>query len=208
MADPRPIRSLLAVLALMATAGAAAGCSAGRSALTSPAGARGPRPEVMVTMGGIETSNLDVRIDRRDSWTQLVFNQALPAAAVSYDLAADNITAERVIDDQLPELASLHPDVVTIWVEGADVRLATPAAEYQTELDALVGGARRAGARQVLLLTPPAEQADLAGGLEPAVAAAAAASGATLVVLPDTSDRYSDAGQRAIAGAVLAAMHH
>ena len=58
-------------------------------------------------MGGIETSNLDVRIDRRDSWTQLVFSQAMPAAAVSYDLAADNITAERVIDDQLPELAPL-----------------------------------------------------------------------------------------------------
>ena len=69
-------------------------------------------------------------------------------------------------------------------------------------------GAHRAGARQVLLLTPPAAQADLSGGLEPTVAAAAAASGATLVVLPDTSHRYSDAGQRAIAAAVIAALRH
>ena len=138
--------------------------AAAGSAVTSPATGSGPQPEVLVTMGGIETSNLDVRVDPRDSWTQLVFSRAMPADTVSYNLAAANITAERVIETQLPELAGLHPDVVTIWVEGADVRLATPPAEYQAELAALVGAARQAGARRVLLLTPPADQTTCRAG--------------------------------------------
>ena len=123
----------------------------------------------------------------------------MPAAAVFVNLAGDNVTAERVIDTQLPELAALHPDVVTIWVESADVRLATPAATYQVELGRLVAGARRAGARKVLVLTPPANEQNLSGGLAASVADVAAQTGATLVKLGDTSDRYTDAGQRRIA---------
>jgi len=185
---------------------AVAACSSpGPAPASAPVGP-GARPTVLVTMGAIETSNLDFRTDRRDTWTQIVFSQATPAAAVFVNLAAQNVTAQRVIDTQLPELASLHPDVVTIWVEAADVRLSTPVVTYQAELAQLVSGARQAGARKVLLVTPPAGQSNLAGGLAAAVAAVAARTGATLVRLGDTSDRYSDAGQRRIASSVIAAL--
>ena len=192
---------LLAVLAV----GAVACTSSGPGLASAPAGTAA-RPVVLVAMGAIETSNLDRRNDPADTWTQLVLTHGMPAAAVFVNLAGDNVTAERVIDTQLPELASLHPDVVTIWVESADVRLATPAATYQVELGRLVAGARRAGARKVLVLTPPASEQNLSGGLAASVADVAAQTGATLVKLGDTSDRYTDAGQRRIADSVIAAL--
>jgi hypothetical protein len=192
---------ILAVLAIAAVA-----CTtAGPSLASAPAGTEA-QPSTLVAMGAIETSNLDRRDDPEDTWTQLVLTHGMPAAAVFVNLAGDNVTAERVLDTQLPELASLHPDVVTIWVESADVRLATPAATYQAELGQLVAGARRAGARKVLLLTPPAGEQNLSGGLAASVAQVAAQTGATLVKLGDTSDRYTDAGQRRIANSVIGAL--
>jgi hypothetical protein len=183
------------------------GCSSSSPTVADAPTGTNPRPAALVTMGGIQTSNLDFQTDRRDTWTQMVFTEAMPTAAVLVNLAGDNdVTAESTIDTQLPDLASLHPDVVTIWVESADVRRSTPAADYQSQLAELVAGARQAGARKVLLLTPARDQQDTAGGLADAVAAAAAQTGATLVWLGDTSDRYSDAGQRRIADAVITAL--
>ena len=187
------------------TSALAACSSVGPNLANAPAGPEAA-PPVLVTMGAIETSNLDFRTDRRDTWTQIAFDQGMPTAAVLINLAGDNITAERVIDTQLPELATLHPSVVTIWVESADVRLATPAATYQAELAQLVAGARQAGASKVLLLTPPASEQNLSGALAASVADVATKTGATLVTLDDTSDRYSDAGQRHIAASVVAAL--
>jgi GDSL-like Lipase/Acylhydrolase family len=190
----------------LSLAGSLAACSSPPPDLTEGRAGNEARPSVLVSMGAIETSNLDFRTDRRDTWTQLVFTHAMPAASVFVDLAGDNITAERVIETQLPELASLHPDVVTIWVEAADVRLATPPSTYQRELTELIAGARQAGARKVLLMTPPASEANLSGGYAGSVAAVASRTGATLVNLDDTSDRYSDDGQRHIADSVIAAL--
>ncbi len=136
-----------------------------------------------------------------------MFTRALPAAAVLVNLAGDNdVTASSALGTQLPQLEGLHPTVVTIWVESADVRESTPPGDYQSELAQLVAGARRAGARKVLLLTPSSDQQDLAGGLADTVEAAARETGATFVNLGDTSDRYSDAGQRRIADDVIAAL--
>ena len=183
----------------------AACTTGGPSHAGAPAGTE-TRPSTLVAMGGLETSNLDRRYDPEDTWTQLVLTQGMPAAAVFVNLAGDDVTAERVIDTQLPELDALHPDVVTIWVESADVRLATPAVTYQAELTRLVSGARQAGAHTVLLLTPPATEQNLSGGLAGSVAQVASRTGATLVQLGDTSDRKTDAGQRHIAASVVAAL--
>jgi hypothetical protein len=204
----RPIRrTRVAVLGAVAVlAMSLAACSSAQSTPAAEPAGPSPTPSVLVTIGGIETSNLDYRTDRRDTWTQIAFAQGMPAAAVLANLAGDDVTAESAVDTQLPELASLHPDVVTIWVESTDVRNGTPAADYRAELTQLVAGARRAGAHRVLLLTPPLDQQNLAGGLADSVAAVAASTGATLVRLDDTSDRYSVAGQRQIARSVVAAM--
>ncbi len=185
---------------------AAAACASGGPGPASAPARTEARPSVLVAMGAVETSNVDRRNDPADTWTQLVLVHGMPAAAVLIDLAGDDITAERVIDSQLPALSSLHPDVVTIWVESADVRLATPAATYQAELSRLVTGARQAGARKVLLLTPPTREQNRSGALAVSVAEVAAQTGATLVRLGDTSDRYTDAGQRRIADSVIAAL--
>jgi hypothetical protein len=202
----RPAATIVAAVAFLALAAAVAGCSSGRSTRASAPVAAGARPEVLVTVGGVETSNVDFRTDRRDTWPQIVLTDGLPAAAVLVDLAGDDVTAAGAVDDQLPSLASLHPDAVTIWVESADVRRATSPATYRAELSQLVEAARRAGASKVLLLTPPASESNLSGGLAATVAEVAAGSGATLVRLGDTSDRYSDQGQRQIADAVIAAL--
>jgi GDSL-like Lipase/Acylhydrolase family len=195
----------LLVVALVLAWVATACTSTGPMATRAPAGATA-RPTVMVALGGSETSNLDFRTDRRDTWTQLVLTQALPAAAVQVVVATGDVTAAQVVAQQLPQLAALHPGVVTIWAETADAAQATPAAIYQAELVQLVAGARRAGATRVLLLTPPPGPPSGPGGLATAVAAAATQSGATLVQLEDVGDRRSDAGQRAIAASVDAAL--
>lgn len=193
--------SLIVAIALLV-----ASCSSSGPSVAAAPSTATTKPVVFVTMGAIETSNLDYDADRLDTWPQIVFAKAMPSSAVFVDLAGGNVTAERVIDTQLPELASLHPDVVTIWVEAADVRLVTPTATYQAELTQLIAGARRAGAHQVLLLTPPRSQPDLTGALAATVAQTASATGATLVHLDDTSDRESNAGQRRIAASVIAAI--
>ena len=204
---PRPRRARSwTVLASGALAVVLAACTSGGPSLAGAPTGTEARPSTLVAMGAIETSNLDRRDDPEDTWTQLVLTHGMPAAAVFVDLAGQNVTAERVIDTQLPELAALHPNVVTIWVESADVRLATPAVTYQSELTRLVTGARQAGARTVLLLTPPATEQNLSGGLAASVAQVASQTGATLVQLGDTSDRYTDAGQRRIANSVIAAL--
>ena len=200
-----PAKRQLATVTVLLMSVVSACSSSGPTVANAPAGSDAA-PPVLVTMGAVETSNLDFRTDRRDTWTQIAFDKGMPAAAVLVNLAGDNITAQRVIDTQLPELASLHPDVVTIWVESADVRLATPATTYQAELSQLVAGARQAGARKVLLLTPPASERDLSGAFAASVAEVASKTGATLVALGDTSDRYSDEGQRRIAASVIAAL--
>ena len=204
-ARPRPAKLLPGAIVVLLMSALAACSSAGPNLADAPSGTA-LDPPVLVTMGAVETSNLDFRTDRRDTWTQIVFDKGMPTAAVLVNLAGDDITAERVIDTQLPELAALHPDVVTIWVESADVRQATPAATYRAELAQLVAGARQAGARKVLLLTPPASEQNLSGALAASVADVATRTGATLVELGDTSDRYSDAGQRRIATSVLGAL--
>ncbi len=200
-----PAKLVLVPVMVLLMSALAACSSTGPHVANAPEGTE-INPPVLVTMGAVETSNLDFRTDRRDTWTQIVFDKAMPAAAVLINLAGDNITAERVIDTQLPELASLHPTVVTIWVESADVRVATPTATYQAELAQLVAGARQAGAHKVLLVTPPANQQDRSGALAESVAAVATNTGARLATLGDTSDRYSDAGQRRIAASVIAAL--
>jgi len=135
-----------------------------------------------------------------------VFAEHLPAGTVYVNLATEGATAASAAAGQVPQAAALHPTVATVWVEAADVRLGTPAAEYERHLRQIVTDLQAAGARQVLLLSPSPTQPDLAGGLATSVQRVASATGATFVDLGDTSGRQDDAGQRRIADAVMAAM--
>jgi hypothetical protein len=160
---------------------------------------------VFVALGGIETLNRS-RDDIADNWPQVVFAEQLPAGAVYVNLATEGATTRSVLHDQLPKAQALHPTVVTVWVEAADVRTGTLTAVYRDQLSLIVRGLQSAGAQRVLLMTPPAGQSDLSGGYAASIRQVANETGAVYVELADTSGRQDDGGQRAIANSVMAAM--
>lgn len=184
----------------------AASCSSGGSGLSTPAppATDGGPSEVLVAIGGGETTNVG-RNDLADNWTQLVF-ATQPPGAVYVNLATDNATIHSALEDQLPQADALHPTVAMIWVESADARLGTPPEEYRDGLTRLVDGVRQAGASRILLLTPALSTTDAGGNLADSIAQVATATGATLVNVGDVSDRGDDSGQRRIADAVGAAL--
>ena len=201
-------RGATAVLAVTAVLVVVSGCSSGGGPHPDPAAAPSVAApgdgQVFVAIGGLETSNED-RDDLPDNWPQLVFASMSPGT-VYVNFGVQGATAASAVADQLPQAAALHPTVATVWVESADVASGTAPTTYQAQLTQLVEGLRQAGAQRVLLLSPSASPTGPAGGLADSVAQVAQATGAQLVDLGDTSGRGDDAGQRAIAQAVEAAL--
>jgi len=195
------------VLVLFVGVTLAAGCSSSGGSTTSdapPETNAGPGV-VYVAVGAKETNNRD-RADLQDNWPQIVFAESIPSGGIYVNLATDDATVQSALDGQLPQAASLHPTIATVWVESSDARLGTPASVYRQKLTALVDGLHAAGATQILLLTPATSTTDAGGDLADSVAQVAKATGATLVALGDVSDRADDAGQRRIADSVSGAL--
>ena len=201
----RARRAVVVVVALAAGAVLTA-CSPAKPADQGPPTTPAPPRQVYVALGGNETLNPARNSDLPDDWTQLVFTQALSTSAVHVDLANGDSTVQNALDVQLPDAVALHPTIATVWVGAADVRNGTGSITFHDELSQLVARLQAAGTRRIILLSQPSTMPTGGGQYTAAVARVARDSGATLVTLGPVPDPLDDAGQRAIAAPIIAAL--
>ncbi len=159
-----------------------------------------------MALGGNETLNAGRRSDLPDDWTQLVFTQALSTSAVHVDLASNDGTVQNALDVQLPDAVALRPTIATVWVGASDVRNGTGSITFRDELSQLVARLQAVGTRRILLLSQPSTMPPGGGEYTAAMGQVARDSGATLVTLGPVPVPLDDAGQRAIAAPVIAAL--
>ncbi len=196
----------VAVSVALAAGIALPGCSPSKPADQGPPTTPAPPRQVFVALGGSETLNPAREGDLPDDWTQLVFTQALNTSAVHVDLANGDGTVQNALDVQLPDAVALHPTIATVWAGAADVRNGTGSITFRDELSQLVARLRAAGTRRILLLSQPSTMPTGGGEYTAAVGRVARDSGATLVTLGLVPAPLGDAGQRAIAAPVIAAL--
>jgi hypothetical protein len=195
---------LLAVAGVLLAVGCGPPKPSSQGPPTTPAAPR----QVYVALGGNETLNLDRNGDLPDDWTQLVFTKAFSTSAVHVNLASGDGTVQNALDVQLPDAVALHPTVATVWVGPSDVQNGTGAITFHDELSQLVSRLREAGARRVLLLSQPSTMPPGGSAYTTAVEQVARDPGAMLVRLGVVPFPLTDAGQRAIAAPVIAALEH
>jgi hypothetical protein len=195
----------VAVFVAVAAGAVLSGCSPAKPADQGPPTTPAPPRQVFVALGGVETLN-SARDDLPDDWTQLVFTETLSTSAVHVNLASADGTVQNALDVQLPDAAALHPTIATVWVGASDVRNGTGAITFRDELTQLVTRLREAGTRRVVLLTQPSTMPSGGSAYTAAVGEVARESGAALVTIGYLPFPLTDAGQRAIAAPVIAAL--
>ena len=107
-------------------------------------------PLRLVTLGDAYTAGTDTGAPKRDSWpAQLV--QAMERGDVRLrlvdNLADSGQTSEYVLDEQLPQVESLHPDVVTVQVGVNDIVARRQFEDYDRNVTRILD--------ELLLILPP-----------------------------------------------------
>lgn len=154
-----------------------------------------------VALGSRETSGLGRRAVR-DVWPQLLYRESLPRRAVFVNLARDQATVTRALDDQLPITRSLDPTIVTLWFGTADAFAATPPDRFAADLERLVRSVSSSGARVIVILGPPPEDGHVDTAPYTAAAAEVARRARLDVVDLRTADVTGEEAQAGVAAAV------
>jgi acyl-CoA thioesterase I len=219
----RITRALATVAAVTALAvgcvACAGGGTVGERALPSVSPS-GPRL-VYVAIGASESVGIGADDPIRQAWTAVFYRLALPRAAVFVNLGIPGATVADALRRQVPEAVSLHPDVVTVFLNANDLIGGVPVSTYRSELTSLLRRVRDGGRAVVLVANlpslrslprfagcpaaSPCEGSPRSGpaldatvrAYDAAVAAAAARAGAIVVDLHAVGaaiDRSGDAG--------------
>jgi acyl-CoA thioesterase-1 len=185
-----PLTLLLALLAAMALA-----CT---DESARPEQSAAP---LYVAIGASDSVGTGARSPASEGWVTLVY-QKMPAGTRLANLGINGLQLRQALDQVLPVALDLRPTVVTVWLAVNDYAAGVPLAAYRddldTLLDALAQGTRArvyvANLPDLTLLPrfgdrpPDALRADVAQW-NAAIAAAAAAHGATLI------DLFADWGE-------------
>lgn len=122
------------------------------------------------------------------------------------NVAVDGYTSRDVVEEELPAIARVKPSFVTVAVGANDIVQGRSIDEYRADVKRILGAARDAGARVVVLPQPdwsrspvaasfgePAALAEAIARFNAALADEARASGATFVDLHSLMRRQADA---------------
>jgi lysophospholipase L1-like esterase len=112
---------------------------------------------VYVAIGGSDARGIGTDNPVRESWPQDLF-RTLPANYRLANLGVPDTTLSAALADQLPVAESLHPSLVTVWINVDDVLSGVPTATYQADLSTLVHALRATGATVLVANTPPLDQ--------------------------------------------------
>lgn len=189
-------RTARAALALLVLLGA---CGLGDPAATPTVTTDPPAVVSYAAIGGDQSGDDQPDSHRRQVWPRLLFREHLPSQAVFALLSRPGATVAEALGSQLPTALELAPTIATVWFTSGDVEQATPVAEYQNDLDDLVGALADRGADVVILIDAgtPSAYTDAAEGV-------AAARDAKVVEVADPEDQARIADQVAEALALPA----
>lgn len=143
-------RLLLPLVALLAVTACAGPVSQSRSAATAPA----PDPLVYVAVGASETVGVGAADPAREAWPRVLRDRELPDATF-VNVGVSGATVRAALDRQVAEALAAEPDVVTVWLAVNDLATLVPVADYERQLQRLVGLLRREGRTEVLVGNVP-----------------------------------------------------
>lgn len=165
------MRRRAAVVAAAALAMAVGACTPTRPAVLPPSTATGP-PPVYVAVGASETTGTGSDQPLRDGWPRVLHRAALPEGAVFVNMGIPGATVAQAINEEMTQAIAAKPNLVTVWLNVNDIIRGVTPADYERQLDTLVGTLRGNGTVRVLVAnTPPLDTlpAYLAGRLIPGV---------------------------------------
>ncbi len=130
----------------------------------------GPVPEVVqpnqvfnaVVIGDVASTSFVGSSTVSTSWAQRWFRNALPRSVTFFNLSSQYMTTDEAVSRSLPELSSLHPQVVAIFLGTGDIEEKVPAAQYAAALAIVVDTVKASGAKTILLGNLPDEIAEAA----------------------------------------------
>ena len=144
---------LLTVLVVAATA-----CTVSKPEVLPPPPATGPAP-VYVAVGASETVGVGSDQPLRDAWPRVLHRSALPPGSVFVNMGIPGATVAQALAHEVAEALAARPNVVTVWLNVNDMTRGVSPAEYERQLDSLVGQLRGDGSIRVLVAnTPPLDQ--------------------------------------------------
>ena len=194
----------------------AGACTGGRDPAPEPAGTAAT-PKTLFVIGSSPTLGRGLEHPTRDSWPQLVLDQAFRPGDVLYNLAMPGGYTSEARAGFDEALGAATPDVVAIWIGGRDDLEDTPIEQFRADLEALATAAGAEGADVVmatLLDGHPSDDRDPA--YNEAIRSVAAAADASLVDLavvdvariPGDDEAFlpNEAGHRTIANEFIAAI--
>jgi len=111
---------------------------------------------VYVAIGASETAGVGTRDPYRDAFPQQLF-QRLDPTALMYSFGLPGETTSGALRDELPGALAVRPTLATVWLNVDDLAAGVPVADYETRLDQIVAGLRRAGAQVLIANTPHLE---------------------------------------------------
>jgi lysophospholipase L1-like esterase len=134
------------------------GCSDGPGAAQLP-----PTPEdpklTYVALGASDALGFGADQPLTQAWPQLLVRRDLPVSVTFVNAAVDGSTVGEALEDQVPLLDGVQPDLATVSFGVNDLRAGVTAERFEAQLDSLVRSARRGGATRVLLANvPPIER--------------------------------------------------
>jgi len=108
-----------------------------------------------VAVGASETTGFGAEEPLRDSWPRVLYRTALPTSAVFVNMGIPGATVTEALRDELPQALTVHPALVTVWLNVNDIVAGVPAADFERDLGTLVRSLRANGATRVLVANVP-----------------------------------------------------
>jgi acyl-CoA thioesterase I len=144
----------IAVLICLGGCGSSSQVGAGAVPSVSPAG----RPLTYVAIGASESFGIGAADPARDAWPQVFYRIALQRAATLVDLGIPGATVAQALSAELPQAETLHPGLVTVWLNVNDITKGVSPGVYETQLEQLLRGLRSGGAEVLVANTPPLDR--------------------------------------------------
>ncbi len=147
------IAALLLALAVSALAACGEASSAQRSAVPPVTPTATPLM-VYVAMGASDAVGVGASDPNATAYVPRLIAR-LPARAFALNLGVSGYTVKQALANELPQALAAHPTLVTVWLVGNDFRQCTPLADYQRDLDALLGQLQSQTHAQVFVANTP-----------------------------------------------------
>src|SRR5579885_2721200 len=127
---------LLMVITLLAACGGSSTPSQGATTATTTLTAR---PSVVyVAIGASDAVGVGATDPNKTAYVPLLISR-LPAGSAALNLGISGAKVHDALADELPQAIADQPTLITVWMVGNDFRSCTPLAQYQADLDKLLG---------------------------------------------------------------------